>query len=55
MLLDPFVTIRAFRGLLDVVGRDAKTLGQRVCFIHSGGPFSLFPLRDRLSGLLDHI
>ena len=55
ILLDPFVTIRAFRGLLDTLGRDAKALGQRVCFIHSGGPFSLFPLRDRLSDLLDHI
>jgi hypothetical protein len=30
-------------------------MGQRVCFIHSGGPFSLFPLRDRLSSLLDQI
>ena len=51
----PSVTIKAFRGLLDTLGRDAKALGQRVCFIHSGGPFSLFPLRDRLSSLLDHI
>ena len=23
--------------------------------IHAGGPFSLFPLRDRVSDLLDHI
>ena len=55
ILLDPEVTIKAFRGLLDTLGRDAKALGQRVCFIHAGGPFSLFPLRDRLSSLLDHI
>jgi D-cysteine desulfhydrase len=55
ILLDPEVTIKAFRGLLDTLGRDAKAMGQRVCFIHAGGPFSLFPLRDRLSSLLDHI
>jgi len=55
ILLDPEVTIKAFRGLLDTLGRDAKAMGQRVCFIHAGGPFSLFPLRDRLSRLLDHI
>jgi 1-aminocyclopropane-1-carboxylate deaminase/D-cysteine desulfhydrase-like pyridoxal-dependent ACC family enzyme len=55
ILLDPEVTIKAFRGLLDTLGRDAKAMGQRVCFIHAGGPFSLFPLRDRLSSLLDHL
>jgi D-cysteine desulfhydrase len=55
LLLDPEVTIKAFRGLLDTLGRDAKAMGQRVCFIHAGGPFSLFPLRGRLSSLLDHI
>lgn len=55
ILLDPEVTIKAFRGLLDTLGRDAKAMGQRVCFIHAGGPFSLFPLRDRLSSLLDQI
>jgi D-cysteine desulfhydrase len=53
ILLDPEVTIKAFRALLDTLGRDAKAMGQRVCFIHAGGPFSLFPLRDRLSSLLD--
>jgi len=53
ILLDPEVTIKAFRGLLDTLGRDAKAMGPRVCFIHAGGLFSLFPLRDRLSGLLD--
>jgi 1-aminocyclopropane-1-carboxylate deaminase/D-cysteine desulfhydrase-like pyridoxal-dependent ACC family enzyme len=55
ILFDPVVTIKAFRGLLDTLGRDAKALGQRVCFINTGGLFSLFPLRDGLSGLLDHI
>src|SRR4029079_13667374 len=55
ILLDAEIPIRAFRGLLDTLGRDAKAMGQRVCFIHAGGPFSLFPLRDRLSRLLDHV
>ena len=55
IILDPMVTIKAFRGLLDTLGRDAKAMGQRVCFIHAGGPFSLFPLRDRLSSLMDRV
>ena len=53
ILLDPEVTVKAFRGLLDTLARDPKAMGQRVCFIHTGGPFSLFAFRDRLSGLLD--
>jgi len=53
ILLDPVVTVRAFRGLLDTLHRDPKALGQRVCFIHTGAPFGLFPLRDRLSSRLD--
>jgi D-cysteine desulfhydrase len=53
ILFDPLVTVKAFRGLLDVLERDATALGQRVCFIHTGGLFSLFPLRDRLSRLID--
>jgi D-cysteine desulfhydrase len=53
LLLDPVYTVKAFSGLLDTLARDAKTLGQRVCFVHTGGLFSLFPFRDRLSRLLD--
>jgi 1-aminocyclopropane-1-carboxylate deaminase/D-cysteine desulfhydrase-like pyridoxal-dependent ACC family enzyme len=34
---------------MDTLARDPKALGQRICFIHTGGLFSLFPLRDRLS------
>ena len=40
-------------GLLDTLQRDPKALGQRVCFIHTGGIFSLFPLREPLTRLLD--
>jgi len=53
LLLDPVYTVKAFGGLLDTLARDAKALGQRVCFVHTGGLFSLFPFRDRLSRLLD--
>jgi D-cysteine desulfhydrase len=53
LLLDPVYTARGFRGLVETLARDPKALGPRVCFIHTGGLFSLFPLRDRLRGLLD--
>ena len=38
---------------MEPLARDAKALGQRVCFIHTGGLFSAFPFRERLSRLLD--
>jgi 1-aminocyclopropane-1-carboxylate deaminase/D-cysteine desulfhydrase-like pyridoxal-dependent ACC family enzyme len=53
LLLDPVCTVKAFGGLLGTLARDAKALGQRVCFVHAGGLFGLFPFRDRLSRLLD--
>ena len=53
LMLDPVYTAKAFGGLLDTLQRDAKALGQRVCFIHTGGIFSLFPFREPLSRLLD--
>jgi D-cysteine desulfhydrase len=51
LLLDPVYTAKGFRGLVETLARDPKALGQRVCFIHTGGLFSLFPFRDRLSQL----
>jgi D-cysteine desulfhydrase len=53
VLLDPVYTVKAFAGLLGTLARDRKALGQRVCFIHTGGLYSVFPFRDRLSRLLD--
>jgi D-cysteine desulfhydrase len=53
LLLDPVYTARGFRGLVETLSRDPKALGQRVCFIHTGGLFSLFPYRERLSRLID--
>ncbi|MBI4611545.1 MAG: D-cysteine desulfhydrase family protein [Candidatus Rokubacteria bacterium] len=53
IVLDPVYTAKAFLGLLDHLRRDPKEFGSRVCFIHTGGIFSLFPFRDALSRLLD--
>ena len=51
MLFRSVYTGKGFRALVETLARDAKALGQRVCFIHTGGLFGLFPLRDRLSRL----
>ena len=52
LVLDPVYTAKAFHGLLDRLRRDPRELGPRVCFIHTGGVFSLFPFRNPLSRLL---
>ncbi|MBI4561393.1 MAG: D-cysteine desulfhydrase family protein [Candidatus Rokubacteria bacterium] len=53
ILLDPVYTGKAFLGLVDHLRRDPKEFGSRVCFVHTGGVFSLFPFREPLSRLLD--
>ncbi len=53
VVLDPVYTAKAFRGLLAELRRDPRQFGKRVCFIHTGGIFSLFPFRASLSRLLD--
>lgn len=53
ILLDPVYTAKGFRGLVETLARDPKALGQRVCFIHTGGLYSLFPFRERLGRLID--
>jgi D-cysteine desulfhydrase len=53
VLLDPLSTARGFRGLVETLSRDPKALGPRVCFIHTGGLFGVFPDRERLSRLID--
>ncbi|HUG37491.1 MAG TPA: pyridoxal-phosphate dependent enzyme [Candidatus Limnocylindrales bacterium] len=53
VVLDPVYTAKAFGGLVDTLRRDPKALGQRVCFIHTGGIFSLFAYAPQLSTLLD--
>ncbi len=39
--------------LLDQLRQDPRQFGRRICFIHTGGIFSLFPFRAELSRLLD--
>jgi D-cysteine desulfhydrase len=52
LVLDPVYTAKAFGGLLDVLRRSPGELGRRVCFIHTGGIFSVFPFRHELGRLL---
>jgi 1-aminocyclopropane-1-carboxylate deaminase/D-cysteine desulfhydrase-like pyridoxal-dependent ACC family enzyme len=53
MVLDPVYTARGFGALVATLARDRKALGQRVCFIHTGGLYSVFPFRERLTALID--
>jgi len=51
VLLDP-CTVRMSAGLADTLSR-ARAFGQRVYFVHTGGCFGVFPLRERPSRALD--
>jgi D-cysteine desulfhydrase len=53
IVLDPVYTAKAFGALLDALRRDPARFGRRVCFIHTGGIFSVFPYRAQLGGLLE--
>lgn len=53
IVLDPVYTAKAFGALLDRIRRDRQSLGQRVCFIHTGGVFSVFPFREAFGRLVD--
>jgi D-cysteine desulfhydrase len=53
VVLDPVYTAKAFSGLIDTLRRDPKALGHRICFIHTGGIFSVFPFRETLTRLID--
>jgi D-cysteine desulfhydrase len=53
IVLDPVYTAKAFHALLDTLRRDPGAFGRRLCFIHTGGIFSLFPYRGALRPLLD--
>jgi D-cysteine desulfhydrase len=53
VVLDPVYTAKAFSGLLATLRRDPRALGRRVCFVHTGGVFSVFPYRAALARLLD--
>jgi D-cysteine desulfhydrase len=53
VVLDPVYTAKAFFGLTDTIRRHPGALGRRICFIHTGGVFSIFPFRRQLRPLLD--
>ena len=53
IVLDPVYTAKAFSGLLDTLRRDPRSLGSRICFVHTGGVFSVFPYRAELGRLVD--
>ena len=49
LVFDPVYTAKAFGGLLDALRRDPRRFGRRVCFVHTGGIFSVFPFRAELA------
>src|SRR5262245_7309271 len=53
IVLDPVYTAKAFGGLLDALRRSPAEFGRRVCFVHTGGIFSLFPFRRELGRLFE--
>jgi len=53
IVLDPVYTAKAFAGLLGTLRREPRALGRRVCFVHTGGVFSVFPYRAALGRILD--
>ena len=53
LIFDPVYTAKAFGGILDTLKRDPKAFGRRVCFVHTGGVFSVFPYRSTLGRLSD--
>jgi D-cysteine desulfhydrase len=52
LILDPVYTGKAFHGLKTELARDPKAFGARLCFIHTGGIFGLFPKAAELAPLL---
>lgn len=50
LLLDPVYTGKAMYGLVDQIRQGRFRAGDKVLFLHTGGGFDLFPLREELSG-----
>jgi D-cysteine desulfhydrase len=53
IVLDPVYTAKAFHALLDALRRQPGAFGRRVCFVHTGGLFSIFPFRRALRPIVD--
>jgi D-cysteine desulfhydrase len=43
LVLDPVYTGKAWFGLVSQLGKNRATFGERICFLHTGGIFGLFP------------
>jgi D-cysteine desulfhydrase len=52
LILDPVYTGKAWYGMAEELARDPRRFGERVCFIHTGGIFGLFPKAHELAQLL---
>ena len=47
IILDPVYTGKAMYGLLDQLKKETFSKGDRVLFLHTGGGFGLFPIKER--------
>jgi D-cysteine desulfhydrase len=52
LILDPVYTGKAFHGMARELERDKRAFGERICFIHTGGIYGLFPKAKELEPLL---
>jgi D-cysteine desulfhydrase len=52
LILDPVYTGKAFHAMSQELARDKAAFGERVCFIHTGGIYGLFPKAKELEPLL---
>jgi D-cysteine desulfhydrase len=47
IILDPVYTGKAMYGLLDQLNKETFSKGERILFLHTGGGFGLFPVKER--------
>jgi D-cysteine desulfhydrase len=52
LILDPVYTGKAFHGMQAELARDPKVFGERICFLHTGGIYGVFPKSTELAPLL---
>lgn len=51
-ILDPVYTGKAFHGMMQELAKDKALFGPRICFLHTGGIYGLFPKARELEPLL---
>ncbi|MCP4728105.1 MAG: pyridoxal-phosphate dependent enzyme, partial [bacterium] len=51
IILDHVYTGKAMIGMQDLLARYPEKYGENILFIHTGGLFGLFPIRDKIAGL----